>query len=482
MAAARAAGGEGAAAARGAEAEGAAAHRPRAEKESAEAGPRAEGERAEEEERGEGGVQEGRRRWPAARGEPLAGAEGERRASGAAAGSSGRGEEVARSGGAPPAARRLGAALGPNWAEALPGGAPANVRIERRATVRAARGGRAPVGRVLGCAFQWGVPECRWWRRARRAAQQHALVLPGRVPGRSSAPPPQPPLLSPSKVLGVFGTRAEAAAALADAGGRGSPVAAAAAAEADGGVGSGGSGGGGGSSSDGGDSRGGDWPAWLALAGPEGHQLLGADLVVSAIGVEPATEWLPGGGGWEGGQRGTRGRARASEKSRFASSLLPPRPNVSPRGAARPPSPPARAPPINRPPPHTHNAPPPGQPAWSAPPTAGWPSAPTCAPATPASGPPATAARCGPRSRRPTFSRRAGACTGATPGAAAAVSFSKARAKPGQTGARGVAAAQHWLAPCGWLWGCRLLRGDRQRRRAPVEPPSHRCGCGRRRG
>jgi hypothetical protein len=33
---------------------------------------------------------------------------------------------------------------------------------------------------------------------------------------------------------------------------------------------------------------------WLALAGPAGAHVLVADLVVSAIGVEPATEWLPG--------------------------------------------------------------------------------------------------------------------------------------------------------------------------------------------
>ncbi|GBF99943.1 hypothetical protein Rsub_12636 [Raphidocelis subcapitata] len=167
---------------------------------------------------GEGAQQDERQGGPEGQGSEAQCAE--RRESGAAAGSSGRG---GGGGGGAPAGqggRRLGAALGPKWSDALPHGAPANVRIERHATV-----------------------------------------------------------------LGVYGTRAEAVAALAYADSPWAPAAAAGAAAVDG---SGGGSGGGGSELD----RG-EWPAWVALAGPEGRTVMGADLVVSAIGVEPATEWLP---------------------------------------------------------------------------------------------------------------------------------------------------------------------------------------------
>ncbi|KAI8475905.1 MAG: hypothetical protein J3K34DRAFT_390491 [Monoraphidium minutum] len=135
----------------------------------------------------------------------------------AAAASSGDG------GGGGPAGRALpGAALGPKWCDALPGGGPASITLERRA-----------------------------------------------------------------QVLGVYDTRAEAAAALL--------APAAAPDEPAGSTPVGGAevpdGGGGGDFSGGGEE--GEWPVWLALAGPGGGRVLGADLVVSAIGVEPATEWLP---------------------------------------------------------------------------------------------------------------------------------------------------------------------------------------------
>ena len=116
-----------------------------------------------------------------------------------------------------------------------------------------------------------------------------------------------------AEVLGVFDTRAEAEAALRAAGAALTEPA------------------GGGSSS--GSSDSGDWPAWLALleadsGGGGGNggavkagRALGADLVVSAIGVEPATEWLPGarGGGGEVGcapRAGGQGVVRACVRGR----------------------------------------------------------------------------------------------------------------------------------------------------------------------
>jgi hypothetical protein len=154
-------------------------------------------------------------------------------------------------GDAPPggaaAARRLGAALGPKWARVLPGGAPANVTVERHASV-----------------------------------------------------------------LGVFDTCAEALAALErDAAAAGSS---------------------GGSSSGGGGGDDEAWPVWLALGGPEGRHALGADLVVSAIGVEPATEWLPGAREEAGVCGGSGARAAGCDQARghprsrgqhFRSSLTP---------------------------------------------------------------------------------------------------------------------------------------------------------------